>query len=186
MICLKMKMLGMEQKVFVDSVAMIDEMYHLSGFDFNLSSSGYTIKVRGTKTGETGFDVEIRTGDLVQHRRIDVPEGVVLYSPMTDLAMRRLKPGQELTMQTVDPSTLSTIGLTTRALRREDLVVGEVEYRATVLSTEYQGVTILSWIDKDGRLLRQETPFGWTMEACEPEQAFESLDRSRIGSDGEG
>ena len=40
------------------------------------------------------------------------------------------------------------------------------------MSVESQGVEVLTWIDSEGTILRQETPFGWVLEACEAREAM--------------
>jgi hypothetical protein len=54
---------------------------------------------------------------------------------------------------------------------------------ATVLATEYQGATATTWMDAGGRVLRQETPFGWVLEACGMDEALQAFSRAAPGAD---
>lgn len=175
-VSLKLKLMGETQRLYVNASSSLDITYQLQKFSFTLLSHGYKIGVEARRVGEETFDVEIKTGDIIQRRKIDIPGDVVLYSPMTDMAMKRLKPGQQLSIQTLDPATLSRVNIVVRALRKEQIDLHGDEYDTTVISTEYRGMNFLSWLDSDGRVLRQETPFGWIMESCTPEEAFEALE----------
>jgi transglutaminase-like putative cysteine protease len=52
-----------------------------------------------------------------------------------------------------------------------------------MLSVVYQGMEMRSWVDSEGNLLRQETPLGWTMEACTAEEALAIDARDDPGED---
>jgi hypothetical protein len=78
-------------------------------------------------------------------------------------------------VRTLDPATLGTTPVTIRALRREPLVRNGVTNEATVLSSEYHGMTFLTWMGRQGEVLREDTPFGWTLESCTADEAFEAL-----------
>lgn len=171
----RMNVMGMEQKIYIDTIVRLDDAYDLQAFAFNLSSTGYKLRLDAEREKGDAFRVTMDTGTSKRRTLITVPRDVVLYSPMTEMSMKRLKPGQSLSFRTLDPTSLATTILTVEALRTEDILVGDERHRSTVLSTDYHGSTVLSWIDADGNMLRQETPFGWTMEACTMEQAFEAL-----------
>jgi len=171
--------MGKVRRIYVNSLAGLDITYQLRKFSFSLSSYGYKIGVEAERVGKETFDVEINIGNMVQRRTIDIPKDVVLYSPMTDMAMKQLRPGQQLSIQTLDPATLSKVPVMIRALRKESLLLHGERYESTVLATDYRGMTFLSWLDSDGKVLKQETPYGWTMESCSAEEAFEALDSDK-------
>ena len=188
---LRLPLPGGERKIYVDSLVKLNDQYDLQGFTFALAADEYRARVEGQRVSEQTFDLTVRLGDNEQRRTVDIPRDVVLYSPMTETAVRRLRPGQSLTLRTLDPISLSSVPLKIRALRREPFSVGEREYDATVLETEYMGNTLLSWVDASGDLLRQETPFGWTLEKAAMEEALDAnpdmrQKGSRADADAEG
>jgi hypothetical protein len=75
-------------------------------------------------------------------------------------------------VKTMDPSTMTIEDLVVKALRKERRDVLGQPQDTTVLSVVFHGVELLSWIDGQGRVVRQETPFGWIMEACTAEEAM--------------
>jgi len=172
---LRLKAMGFDQPVYVDTTAYVDITHTLQGFQFELSSSHYGMKIRGKRTEGTRFVVFMSGNSGSQKMNVDIPDDVILYSPMTELALKKLRPGNSLTFRTFDPATLSPTAVTIRALREERVMHGGVEKESTVLSTEYQGMSVTSWVDAEGTLLRQETPMGWTIESCTASEALAAV-----------
>jgi len=179
----RIRAMGLDQPVFADTIAYIDAMHVLRRFEFTLSSGSYKMSITARRGKDQQFHVVMKTGNTSQKSIVTIPDDVILYSPMTEMALRDLEPGEELRLKTFDPATLSPAGLTIRALRREVLKQGGREYNATVLASDYQGLTVQSWMGEDGTLLRQETPFGWIMESCTDEEAFATIKASGYSGD---
>ena len=163
---LNIKLMGQVHRVSVMAGATLDAVYALQKFYTVVSSSIYITRIDGRKTGDHTFAVRIRTDSGEQTVMLNVPDDVILYSPVTEMAMAGLKPGESLGLRVLDPVTLSISDVRVEALRREKLALTGREQEATVLKLVYQGLETLSWIDSAGRILRQETPFGWTMTLC--------------------
>lgn len=179
----RLKIMGQEQRIAVETEARLDEAYRLQAFSFNLSATAYRLRLTAERREGETFAVRIVTDSSEQNVTVSVPDDVVIYSPMTDLAMKRLKPGQSLSMRTLDPTTMDIASMTVRALRRQPIELGGRAYDATLLRTEYRGIEALSWIDEEGALLRQETPFGWTLEKCTLDEAFAALNGAARSDD---
>jgi len=169
---LDLRVMGRRQRMMVTMQAGLDPVYRLQSFQFSLSSGVYNARVTGRREHGDSFGVEIRTDAGRQHLSIRIPDDVILYSPMTDAALGSLKPGQQQRITTLDPASLSTVSMLVTALRTENLTVAGVDTPATVLSIDYAGMELLSWVEAGGRVLRQETPLGWTLEACAPSEAL--------------
>ncbi len=172
---LKLNIMGVTQPVYVDTTAFVDASHQLQKFRFTMSSRAYKADISAERDTENTFDVTIRTGGRVQRSRVEIPPDVILYSPMTEALLRKLKPGQELMIRTLDPASMSALNMVVRALRREPVSAGGQTYEATVLEIEHSGAAFRSWMKDDGVVVRQETPFGWTMEMCSAKEAFEAV-----------
>ena len=172
---IQLKMLGKQQRIQLNSSAIIDVTDRLQRFSLDFSARGYSMRMKAVRRIGEEFSVVTTTGNSKQRMTVDIPDDVILYSPMTEMALKRLKPGDELSLRTIDPVTMSIATMTVKALRKESLTIDDTSYDATVLSTAYQGVDVVSWIDIEGRVLRQDTPFGWVMERCTALQAREAL-----------
>jgi len=169
---LNLKLMGQVQSVNVMSGATLDEGYALQKFYTVVSAGVYTTRIDGRKTGTDTFAVRIRTDSGERTVTLAVPDDLILYSPVTEMALAGLKPGESLSLRVLDPVTLAASDVRVEALRREKLQSGGREQEATVLKLVYQGLETLSWMDSAGRILRQETPFGWTMTLCSAKDAF--------------
>ena len=67
---------------------------------------------------------------------------------------------------------MSVVDLLVRALRKDQVQVGGKEQDVLVLSLNYQGIDLETWMGADGEIVRQQTPFGWSMEASTAEEAL--------------
>ena len=170
---LNLKLMGMHEQLGITTDVDLDGMHHLTAFRFRISSQGSVVRVNGKRRkGTDSFNVTIHTGGSVQRLQVEIPDDTVIYSPSTDLAMARLKPGQSLLLKTLDPMSMSTTEITVTALSNETISFGGSNVLTTVLATDYMGMVTRSWISKDGEILRQETPLGFIAEAAEPREAM--------------
>jgi hypothetical protein len=172
---LQIKVLGVPQRVNATLAAALDAAHRLKRFNFVLSSKQYTAQIEGDRVDGETFDVTIHTAAGASTTQIKIPDDVIIYSPLTELALRKLRPGQKLRIKTLDPVSMRTVAVVCEAVRRETIVHSGVEVPATLLTMSYQGMTISSWMNDQGKVIRQETPLGWVMEACTQDEAM-SLD----------
>ena len=177
---LVLNIMGERQTVAITTQAALDALYSVNRFFFILSSGPYTARIEGRRLKDNRFEARVRTDNSTSFLRVEIPDDVVIYSPMMEMAMGQLKPGQEMRIKTFDPMSMATADVMVRALRTESIRLGDREADTTVLSIDLQGMRIHSWIDADGQLLRQETPFGWTLEACSADEALKA-DLSQAG-----
>ncbi len=121
------------------------------------------------------YDIITEIGGNKTTRSIKIPKDVLLYSPLNSLAMRKLRPGQSLAIKTLDPLSMTATRIIVKALKKEQIQHNQEYIEATLLTSTYQGMQLRSWIDKNGTVLRQETPMGWVIESCTTEEALASI-----------
>lgn len=172
---LALTLMGERQHLRVNTSASLDATYKLQKFDFALNAKASAMRISAMRSRGNEFRIAVDTGQHRHTSTVTIPDNTVLYSPMTEMAMKQLKPGESLTVRTIDPASMSPIDVVIRALRKEPLSIGTNRYDATVLATEYLGMKVSSWIDAEGRILRQDTPFGWTLERCSLKEALAAL-----------
>lgn len=170
----RIDMMGESQLIRAVASAYLDTSYRLQEFEFKMHTGVIDIDVTGKRTDAGPFALAVDTGGQVRHMTIDIPDDVVIHSPMTALAVRNLAPGDYIRVKTFNPVTLGQESATVRALQSETIVLDEGPVPTTRLQIEYAGSRTRAWIDAQGRLLRQETPVGWTLEKCGPDQLFEN------------
>jgi hypothetical protein len=169
---LSLTVMGSRQRISVTSDATVDALYNLQLFHFSLSSAGYTIVVDGKRLEGNTFDVKIKSASSIQHLTVIIPDDAVIYSPMTEMSLKSLLPGRQVTLRIFNPVTLAAQNVTVRALRRETLILRNRTNETTVLAAKMDGMETLSWMDAEGTMIRQQTPFGWAMESCTAEEAL--------------
>ncbi|MEI6563745.1 MAG: hypothetical protein WCO42_05490 [bacterium] len=179
---LSLSIMGSRQRVAVNADAVVDAQYTLQSFDFELTSTGNAITVTGNRKHGALFDITITGLGPTQRLSITIPDDAILYSPMTGMMMKTLTPGKQTVLRIFNPVTMSPQNVTLRALRRESIRQGHDTIEATVLSAQMDGMETLSWIDADGDMLKQETPFGWTIERCSAKEALAAGVLSKSGN----
>lgn len=170
---LDLNVMGQSQSVSVYGEAVLDPLYNLQRFVFGITAARYAVRIEGRRSGRHTFSGRVWSEGGARRFVAEVPDDVVLYSPMMDLVIGRLAPGESLTLKTFDPVSFSASDVAVRAVRHEPIELGEATTNALRLDIEMRGALFRAWVDADGRLLRQETPMGWVLEACTAEQAVQ-------------
>jgi hypothetical protein len=167
----------------LDSEANLDMLSRLQDFSFDFWSRDYRMRVKGVRRKGNTFRISMKTGESLRSSDVEIPDDVVVYSPMVQMALTKLRPGQTYSLKTMDPLTMDPTTVSIKAIRREPLALGTNRWDdATVLEIRDRDIVIQTWIDSAGRVLRQETPFGWTLEYCSFDEAMSAL-RDAGGTD---
>ncbi|MDD4735715.1 MAG: transglutaminase-like domain-containing protein [Kiritimatiellae bacterium] len=176
---LDLNMLGTIQPVLIRVHSTLDAFYALQYFEFSMKTGKYAISLNARRIEKDTFRVNMRSAGGNQTLFIELPPDIIIYSPVIDMALRQLKPGQSVTMNTLDPATLRPMKNLITALRYETIPWHGTNLETTVFSYTYSGSEMLTWMDtRDGQVLRQETPWGWSLEAASPTEAVR-VDRRR-------
>lgn len=169
---LHLNLMGVRQRISVAAHAAVDARYRLQEFSFVLRSGEYALSLLGRRRAGETFGVSLTTPGNVQQLEVCIPDDAVLYSPLTEMQLKTLAPGQQTRVRIFNPLTLAAEEVTIRALRREPLAHAGRLHETIVLAVEAEGMETLVWVDGEGRALREDTPFGWTLEACTAEEAL--------------
>ncbi|MCK5311186.1 MAG: transglutaminase domain-containing protein [Desulfobacteraceae bacterium] len=170
---------GINQHINIKTNSVLNKIYQLQKFYFSIKSSGYSMLINGKKIKGEIFEITTTTGSTNQTKKVKIPGDVIIYSPMTEMAMKELKPGQKLSILTFDPVTMSKANLMFTGEKKETITIGKKEYETTLVSVNMKGAVSKLWIDsKTGQPVRQSTPFGWTMEKSTSKEALTSIKRS--------
>lgn len=173
---------GERQNINVGTTTRLDAFQRLVSFEFSMSARRYTMEVKGSRRNGDQFRVVVRSGAASHSTTVRIPDDVVIYSPMTMMAMGRMKPGETSKLRTFDPMSIEKGGIAVedvlvKALEKKSITWGTNTTEATVLSVNYNGMEMTAYVDGDGRVLREETPFGWAMVAATADEALRE-DRS--------
>ena len=162
----------------IKSVLLLDPDYDLIKFSGKASAPGFTANISGQRSHDRIYDVEINAGGIATRRTVEIPKDVLVYSPLTMPAFGKLKPGQSLSIKTIDPFSMSPENIIIKAVKRETITHNGKATEAVRLTLNYHGIRLNSWVDSRGLILRQETPPGWIIESCEAGDALNAITRS--------
>lgn len=170
-------LLGTKIQVQILSEIILDSGRRVKEFLFITSLDNHHYRVKGRRqSGETYALSFLFPEEEPIVRTFTLPADAVIFSPAMELSMRRLKPGQTMRIRTFDPVTSSAQMLRVKAVRKEEITVLNETQECVRLQAEVGNVTFLMWTNARGDVVRQETPFGWTMEQCTQYQAMDGID----------
>lgn len=172
---LRVRVLQTTQHIQVRSDIILDQDYQPQRFSLTAGSGDFTLRITGEHRADRRFSVTTTTGESSTTRDIQLPRDAVLFSPIYEMAIQQLRPGRSLAIRTLDPLTLQTATIMLTAGAHETLSIAGRPTRAMPIQSSWQGLTFRSWVDADGMMLRQETPFGWIMETSTSEEALLTL-----------
>jgi hypothetical protein len=175
---LKLVLMGEKQQVRMSSDTLLDGAYGMKSFRFGMSSRNYNLRIDGERVAGEQYDVKIKTGSMNTRTKVRVPADAVIYSPYLELVLKELKPGKSTSLKIFDPMSQRTSVAVITAKEIETLTISGKALETTRLNIKFNNMNIDAWIDEDGQIVRQKTPFGWTMEACSPEVALSYDDRT--------
>ncbi len=169
--------------------AHLGRALELRDFDFRLQSEIGDFHVTGEARPDSTLALRLDTGAGAQETSIALERGLTLpvALPLRIAAGGRLEVGTEYSARVLDPSALSSRGVLLKVVGRDMLEVVDsvaaVEpggrwaparldtVPVWVVEETYGGVSVRSWLDGDGRLVKAESPMGFTLERAPYELA---------------
>lgn len=172
---LRILLFGEPRRFSAQTLVALDRDFGLVSFETSIAAGDLDIRAAGHRLQGRLFEITVTAGGTPAVRTIEIPPDAFLYSPVQELALRRLRPGSRLSLKTLNPLTLQTATVLIEAVAREPILIGGKRTDAVRLRSTWQGMTFDSWVNADGQVLRQETPQGWLIEACTSAEALEAV-----------
>lgn len=169
----------------------------MRSFDFSLDSEVGRFEAEGTLGADTTLSVTIRSEDSEQVLDFRLPQPPVFASavPVRVAMGGGLSVGGRSRLPVFDPTSLSMRTVEVRVLEHDTLVVPDSaalnpttgrweparwdSVPAWRIAESFGGVSVESWVDEDGRVLRAVSPLGFSMEKTEYELAFQAQEEAR-------
>lgn len=168
----------------------------MSRFSFSLDSDVGRFQADGVVEGDTLLRVDIDSGGSQQALSFRLPQAPVFSAivPIRVAMSGELEVGNSVRFPVFDPSTLSTRSVEVRVLEHDTLAVPDSVARgdggrwvparydsipAWKIAEVFGGVSVESWVDGDGRVIRASSPLGFSMQKTEYELAQQAQDESR-------
>ncbi len=198
---LELPALGQSGTAVARTSVLLGPSLLMKSFTFSLDSEVGRFQVSGDVAGDTLLTVRIESGgstDEVSYRFATPPVFSAIV-PIRVAMAGELEVGNSVHVGTFDPSTLSTRNVEVRILEHDTIIVpdsveldaegrwqtvGYDSIPAWKIAEIFGGVSIESWIDDDGRVIRASSPLGFSMDKTEYELAQQSQQDSRLAGGG--
>jgi hypothetical protein len=168
----RVRLLGATQRFKLSTRIMLNAAHELVSFSLSAGGAGRLISAEATRVRGQTYRLTLNLGAGLRESEIEIPADTVLFTPYLEMGLKRLRPGEEMVLNVFDPLTLGRKKIRLQGEARETLtVMGRATecLRVAVVTDEGR---LLTWVDPDGRVVRQTTPFGWVLEACPGEEAI--------------
>lgn len=172
----------------------LDSALLMKAFSFSLDSEVGRFEATGRVEGDSLLTVDIHSQGSTESLsfRLSSPPVFSAVVPIRVAMGEGLDVGTSVRMPVFDPSTLSTRSVEVRILEHDTLVVPDSVVRdpatgrwaaaswdsvpAWKMAEIFGGVSVESWVDEDGRILRASSPLGFSMEKTEYELVQQDMD----------
>jgi hypothetical protein len=168
---MRLNLLGSVQTVRTRLETTATREWTLKDFDFELDSNGVRFKARGKVEG-TKLDLEVDSGGYVSKKTLPLSQPPYLLAALKPYVVtQNFEPGMEQLIPTFDPSTLSQQVTTVVVEGREEIRVDGKRVPALRIRQKFKGVSVISWVDGEGKTLKEETPAGLSLVKQNGEEA---------------
>jgi transglutaminase superfamily protein len=187
--------LGKLHRTTARSTAIVNPTLRLRRVDASFDGDGGQFVAQGEVINDTLLRITLVSGGDTQTSRVRLARPVVLPSllPLRLAFGGELKPGNTYAVRQFDPQLLAERDVQVRVAAETTLVVADsADYDSTAMAwvaVRYDtvrafrieetsgGLTFTAWIDAQGRVVRVQTPMGFSMERSAFEIAYENFRR---------
>lgn len=180
---LRLSLLGTTQEVKSRLEMAADSDWALKEFEFDLASSDVRFQARG-KVAAKKLELEIESGGHRTRKELSLVQRPYLLAALKPyIASQNLEPGKEQLFPTFDPATLSQQIATVTVEGREKIKVGGKLEPALRIRQAFKGISVTSWLDGQGRTLKEESGTGLALIRERPEEATALARTTRLPLD---
>ena len=160
---LNLNLLGAVQPALTRLELEANEDWVMERFDFELSSKEIRFAARGA-VREGKLALEVESAGNKSNREITLTQAPYLLAALKPYVVtQQLETGKKFYFSTFDPSTLSQQVTTVIIEGREQIRIGERTEPAIKLRQSFRGISVVSWVDGQGRTLKEESPAGLSL-----------------------
>lgn len=194
---LELTAMAQEGTATATTTVHLSRALQMQEFTFGLSSDAGGFTASGRVVGDSLLSVAIDAGagiEEISFRLGEIPLSAAAL-PIRVAMAGELRVGRTLRLPVFDPSTVSTRVVEVEIVEEDVILLpdsaawdpvggrwvgsGEREVRAWRLRESYGGITLESWIDQDGRIIRSSSAMGLSLERLPFELVEQARDESR-------
>ena len=160
---MNLNMLGTVQPTMTELEMEANDDWILEKFSFELRSKEIRFSARGQMNG-TKLQLSLDSGGHQSSRELSLRQAPYLLAALKPYVVtQQLETGKKFLFPTFDPSTLSEQITTVVIEGREQLRIADRTEPAIRLRQSFRGISVLSWVDGQGRTLKEESPAGFSI-----------------------
>jgi len=160
---LNLNLLGTVQPAATRLEMEANEDWILEKFAFELHSKEIRFSARG-EVKDRNLSVEIDSAGHKSRRDLILSQAPYLLAALKPYVVtQQLETGKKFLFNTFDPSTLSQQVTTVVIEGREQIRIGARTEPAIRLRQSFRGISVVSWVDGQGRTLKEQSPAGLSL-----------------------
>jgi len=160
---LNLNLLGTIQPASTRLEMTANEDWILQRFNFELESKEIRFSARGAVT-ENRMTLEIDSAGHKSTQEIRLTQSPYLLAALKPYVVtQQLETGKKFFFSTFDPSTLAQQVTSVVIEGREQIKIGNRLEPAIKLRQSFRGISVVSWVDGQGRTLKEESPGGMSL-----------------------
>ncbi|MBU0481207.1 MAG: transglutaminase-like domain-containing protein [Proteobacteria bacterium] len=165
---LLLNILEQRHRVELKISARLDPAMLLRNFDFQLESPFYSMTAKGQVEGKTvRFTITTGKEEINDSVTLDHPP-FLATNQRGYLLERKPEPGSKIRIPYFDPVSLSGKDTVLEYKGYEKILLAGRIHRLHHFTESFSGMQINSWLDDDGKVIKEESPAGFTF-LSEPE-----------------
>jgi hypothetical protein len=190
---LELQAMGQAGRAVVRTRVILSPTLQMKEFAFALESEVGAFAADGTVEGDSLLRVRVESGGRPEDLTFRLPEAPLFAAalPIRIAKGGLLQVGRTHRFSVFDPSSVSTRTVEVEVLEEDSLLLPDsavvdaatgrwvaADYSqvpAWRMRESYGGITVESWVDQDGRVIRSSSPMGFSMEKT----AFELADQAQ-------
>jgi len=168
---MNLNLMGTIQPTTTELEMDANDDWMLEKFAFELRSKDIRFSARGQVNG-TKLQLTVDSGGHQSTRELTMSQAPYLLAALKPYVVtQQLETGKKFLFSTFDPSTLSEQVTTVVIEGREQLRIADRTEPAIRLRQSFRGISVVSWVDGQGRTLKEESPAGLSLVRQEVNEA---------------
>lgn len=194
---LELQAMGQSGRIAARTRVHLTPTLRMTQFSFALDSPDGAFSADGEVAGDSLLQVRVDPGSGVEDLTFRVEEAPLFSAALPILIAKagELRVGRTMNFPVFDVSTLSTRTVEVQVLERDEVMLPDsalmdpetgrwvaadhTPVTGWKLRQTYAGMTVESWIDEDGRVIRSSSPMGFYIERTDFELANQAWNDSR-------
>ncbi|MHB8883218.1 MAG: transglutaminase-like domain-containing protein [Thermodesulfovibrionales bacterium] len=158
---IRMLVMGTPKDVETVMNARLDPRLRLVSFAAQIKAD-LAIDISGVVSGKV-LSLTLDSSGVKTAKKIHLPEEPTLESPAVTEMLRGLKPGDRLSVPVFDPSLAGIEELELKVVSEERIMsLGRLQEAYKVIGN-IKGLEFALWVNKQGEVLREESPMGFSL-----------------------